>query len=159
MKRDDLLTYLPFNESAIKRYPALLSEIGFWSQKTRKFDLTCPVDWFDTVFNHKDSNGYFDAHTKSWIWAPSPCTAQIAVEQLCEAKHLFPATSHIFLCPAVMTAYWRKILGKIADTMFTIKAGTCLWPTDMFEPLTIAFIKLLLSTSAWKVNRLSSVVE
>ena len=159
MKGDDLLTYLPFNESAIKRYPALLAEIGFWSQKTRKFDLTCPVDWFDTVFNHKDSNGSFDAHTKFSVWAPSPCTAQVAVEQLCEAKHLFTATSHIFLCPAVMTAYWRKMLGKIADSMFTIKSGTCLWPTDMFEPLTIAFIKPLLSSRPFKVGRLPSVVE
>ena len=77
---------------------------------------------------------------------------------MCEAKHL-PATSHIFVCPAVMTAYWRKMLGKIADTMFTIKAGTSLWPSNMFEPLTIAFIKPLLSKSPWKVGRLPSVVE
>ena len=58
-----------------------------------------------------------------------------------------------------MTAYWRKMLGKIADSMFTIKAGTCLWPTDMFEPLTIAFIKPLIPSRPWKVGRLLSVVE
>ena len=41
------------------------------------------------------------------------------------------------------------MLGKIADTMFTIKAGTCLWPSNMFESLTIVFVKPLLS----KVSR------
>ena len=58
-----------------------------------------------------------------------------------------------------MTAYWRKTLGKIADTMFTVKAGSSIWPTDMLEPLTIAFVKPLLSQSPWKVGRLPSVAK
>ena len=78
---------------------------------------------------------------------------------MCEMKHIFLNSSHVFVCPAIMTAYWRKTLGKIADTMFTIKAGTFLWPSDMYEPLTIAFVKPFLSKSPWKVGRLQTVVE
>ena len=51
------------------------------------------------------------------------------------------------------------MLGKIADTMFTLKAGSYVWPSDMFEPLTIAFVKPLFPKSPWKVGRLSSVVK
>ena len=141
------LSYLPFNKSATERHPPLSSELKRWLSRVANFEFSSPEGWFDTVFNHKDSDGRFDAHTKSWIQTPSSCIAQVVVEQLCEAKHLFPTTSHIFVCPAVMIAYWRKILGKISDTMFTIKAGTCLWSTDMFEPLTISFLKPLLSKS------------
>jgi hypothetical protein len=34
------------------------------------------------------------------------------VEQLCEAQHIWPWCSHLFVCPAIMTAQWRKSWGK-----------------------------------------------
>ena len=74
--------------------------------------------WFDDVY--KDPVG-------RWVWAPPPCLAKIAVDELCEAKHTLPGSSHVFICPAVMTGYWRKTLGKIADTMFTLTAGLVVW--------------------------------
>ena len=157
MTGDRLLNYLPFNLSAIDRAPELKAVIKSWVVRPDEWEFITPEGWFDDVFNHIDKDGKFDAHTKAWIWAPPPVIAQTAVEQLCEAKHLFPASSHIFVCPAVMTAYWRKMLGKVSDSMFTIKAGSCFWKTEMHEPLTIAFVKPLLSVRPFKVGRLPSV--
>ena len=110
-------------------------------------------------FTHKNEKEVFDSHISSWIWSPPPCLANVAIEQLCEAKHIFPASSHVFVCTTLMTAYWRKTLGKIADTVFTVKPGSSIWPTEMLEPLTIAFVKPILSHSPWKVIRLPAVVK
>ena len=152
-----MLKYLPFNLSAFERSPELKWFVKSWVTNSDKWEFITTEGWFDDLFNHHDENGKFDAHSMAWIWAPPPVIAQAAVEQLCEAKHLFPASSHIFVCPAVMTAYWRKMLGKVSDTMFTVKAGSCFWKTEMYEPLTIAFIKPLLSVRPFKVGRLPSV--
>ena len=159
MKGDDLLKFLPFSKLALERFPPLQSVIKSWTEKFGDFEFTTPADWFDSVFNHKGLDGTLDADSKCWVWTPSPCSAQVAIEQMCKMKHIFPYSSHVFVCPAVMTAYWRKILGKISDTMFTIKAGSFIWPSDMYEPLTIAFVKPFLSKSLWKVGQLQSVVE
>ena len=37
-----------------------------------------------------------------------------------------------------------KILGKVADSMFSFKGGLSIWEREMFEPLTIVFVKPLL---------------
>jgi hypothetical protein len=83
--------------------------------------------------------------------------AKIAVEQLCEVKHVLSDSQHIFLCPALMTGYWRKKIGKLADTMFSLRAGCFVWPSDMFESLTVVFVKPFLSRPPWKVRHLPEV--
>ena len=162
MVGNNLLDLLPFNESALVRHPPLRNYITSWvknSLSSKNWRFLTVEGWFDDVFTHEDENKAFDAHVGSWIWSPPPCLANIALEQLCEAKHIFPASSHIFVCPALMTAYWRKTLGKIADTSFTVKPGSSIWPFEMLEPLTIAFVKPLLPHSPWKHSRLPIVAE
>ena len=148
MSGKDFLPYLPLNETAFDRDPKLKSRIQGWLV-TDDWKVATTADWFHGVF--QDPNG-------AWIWAPPPALAKVAVEQMCEAKHIFPNSKHVFVCPALMTGYWRKQLGKLADTSFTIKAtenGT--WEKDMFEPLTIAFVRPLLSSRPWKAGRLNRV--
>ena len=50
-------------------------------------------------------------------------------------------------------------MGKIADTMFTLKAGSVVWDSSMLEPLTIAFVAPLLSRAPWKAGRLPNMVR
>ena len=52
-----------------------------------------------------------------------------------------------------MTGVWRKQLGKIADTQFSLSQGSSHWPDVMFEPLTIALLKPLLCCRPWKAGR------
>jgi len=51
-----------------------------------------------------------------------------------------------------MTPKQRKRLGKLADVVFTIKAGAEPWPASCHEPLTIAFICPLLSSRPWQIK-------
>jgi hypothetical protein len=52
---------------------------------------------------------------------------------------------------------WRKTLGKIADTMFSVPAGSYLWPAGMHETLKIALLAPLLPSSPWSVQRSEQV--
>ena len=82
-----------------------------------------------------------------------PLLAKIAVKQMCEVKDVFQNSRHMFICPSIMTGVWRKQLGKIADTQFSLVQGSTHWPIIMFEPLTIALLKPLLCHSPWKAGK------
>ena len=136
MQGEKFLDFLPLNESALQRHPTLKRTIWTWISNPQRWHFLNTQDWFDIGYLH---------HKAKYVWAPPPCLAQIAVKQLCEVKHMFPDSSHIFLYPSMMTGYWRKKLGKLADSMFILKSGSDVWPKSMHKSLTIAFVKSLLS--------------
>jgi hypothetical protein len=106
-------------------------------------------DWVYQVFQEPEA---------SWVWAPPPALAKIiAVEQMCKVKHIFPNSKHFLLCPALWTGTWRKTLGKIADTIFSISPRSYLWPAEMFEPLTITFFSSPLLSSPYTIRRSDQV--
>ena len=140
------LKYLPLHENAIERWPDLKKEVFKWVPKVEgvEWKLATVKDWFHEIF--LDPEG-------SWIWAPPPVLAKIAVEQMCEVKHIFPKSKHLFMCPSIMTGIWRKQLVKAADCQFSLINGCKQWPVDMYEPLTIALLSPPLSQSPWKKGR------
>ena len=154
---EKFLKFLPLHLFAFERQPGLKGKLGqvkitsleekvrCWcpSRKGRAWKLARTEDWFYEVF--LDPEG-------SWIWCPPPALAKIAVEQMCEVKHVFPKSRHIFICPSLMTGVWRKQLGKIADTQFSLSQGSTHWPEEMFEPQTI-----LLPCRPWKASRTTFV--
>jgi hypothetical protein len=111
-------------------------------------DVLEPKGWFHKA--HKTGN---------WIWAPPPAAAEVAVEQLCESRHARPWNAHLFVCPALMTSYWRKMLSKVADCMLTIQPGFSHWPVNMHEPLVVAIICPIASTSPWVQRGTPRLVE
>ena len=154
MEGSNFLKLLPLNETALERQLNLRSKISGWVP-VGEWRFATTKDWFHEVF--KVPKGGF---TKGgWIWTPSPALAKVAVEQMCEVKHMHPSSKHIFICPSLMTGYWKRMLGKVADSMFTFKAGSSLWHADMHEPLTIAFVSPLLSRKPWKASRLPSMAK
>ena len=150
MAGEDFLKFLPLHESATERQSKLERRIRGWCPNTieRTWKVATTADWFHEVF--KDPKG-------AWIWCPPPCIAKVAVEQLCEVKHVFPDSQHLFVCPTLMTGVWRKQLMKLADAGVTMKAGNEIWPEDMLEPLTIALIAPILFTRPWKQGRTTRV--
>jgi len=152
MAGEKFLKCLPLHQSAFDRQtglekkPDLKEVVRGWcpSRKGKARKIATPGDCFYEVF--LDPEG-------SWIWCPPPVLAKIAVEQMCEVKHIFPQSRHIFICPSIMTGIWRKQLGKIADTQFSLLQESIHWLDNMFEPLTIALLKPLLSCSPWKAGR------
>jgi hypothetical protein len=53
------------------------------------------------------------------------------------------------MIPHLMTATWRKLLGKLCEHIFTVPLGTHLWPMDHHEPLVIGFYLPLSSHKPW----------
>jgi hypothetical protein len=148
MAGDHFLKHVPLNKTAFQRQ-ALLEEWICGALPGEHWKGLSTEDWFTTAL----TDGRF-------IWTPAPAIADVAVEKLCEARHIRPWCSHVFICPALMTASWRKQLGKVADVMFTIPAGTeSIWPSSMHEPLVVALICPLLSCRPWRVRGSRWMVE
>jgi len=150
MKGEDYLQYLPLHQSAFERLKGFQATVQGWCPngmtggKYTRWKIADPEDWFHEVF--KDPTG-------RWIWCPPPALAKVAVEQLCEVKHVFPESRHLFLCPAVMTGVWRKQLLKQEAVHISLSSGSKLWPAEMFEPLTIVLIAPSLRHRPWTVSR------
>jgi hypothetical protein len=102
------------------------------------------ADWFGVAFD--------DIHGK-YVWTPAPALADVALEQMCEAKHVHPHTTHVFLCPALMTAWWRKQLLKASDCCVSLSQGSVLWPARQHEPVVCALTCPLLLCRPWQVKR------
>jgi hypothetical protein len=147
MTGERFLSYVPINQTAFHRHGPLKE----WIMRTlpgQHWHELSVEEWFTTA----NTDGRF-------VWVPPPATADVAVEHLCEVRHTRPWCSHIFICPAIMTAYWRKTLGKVADAMFTLPVGSPIWPNNMHEPLVVALICPLLSSRPWRVRGSPWMVE
>jgi hypothetical protein len=115
-----------------------------------------PAEWIQLSPEGWFHDAYF---TGDYIWSPSPALAGMALEEMCDARHVRPwNNSHVFICPSLMTARWRKKLNKVADAIITIPVGSHLWPEEMFEPLTIPFVFPVVRDSPWILKH-SPVVQ
>jgi hypothetical protein len=140
MAGEHFLKFVPLNKTAFQRQP-LLEEWICGTLPGEQWQTLTTEDWFTTGL----TDGQF-------IWTPAPAIAEVAVEKLCEARHIRPWCSHVFICPAIMTAYWRKQLSKVADVIFTIPVGCSVWAENMHEPVVVALICPLLSCRPWRVR-------
>jgi hypothetical protein len=143
MVGDKYLSFLPLNETVLERAPEFREGFskGLLGQGWRWLDTE---GWFEAAF--EDDCGKF-------VWCPPPALADIALEQMCEVKHVHPNTTHVFLCPALMTADWRKQLLKAADCCVTLLQGAPLWVAKQHEPVVCALICPLLKHRPWQVKQ------
>ena len=141
----DMLTYVPLNETAFDRQ----TNLEDWLRSTL----------FGT-WTTLTASGWYDEGQQAgqFIWAPAPAAAEAALDQLCEAKHIRPEGSHIFVCPALLTPRWRRKLGKIADALFHVPVGSRVWSKNQHEPVLIGLMCPLLSSRPWQVRHCSSVL-
>jgi hypothetical protein len=139
MAGDDYLNFLPLNERANERHEDLM--IWLRHNLPGKGWITLSEEqWFTEALSNPNGR---------YIWVPPPSIADVAVEQLCEVRHIHPGSSHVLLCPTLMTVRWRKQLRKVSDLLFNIPAGSPIWPSAMFEPLTLALTSPLLCDRPW----------
>jgi hypothetical protein len=147
LRGEAMLAYVPLHLGAFERSVTIEQWMLSWFNGGDA-DVLEPKGWFHKA--HKTGN---------WIWAPPPAAAEVAVEQLCESRHARPWNAHLFVCPALMTSYWRKMLSKVADCMLTIQPGFSHWPVNMHEPLVVAIICPIASTSPWVQRGTPRLVE
>ena len=137
-----MLEFMPLHLNAVERHPELLEWVRSWCGDELIVPFS-PSEWFrrghDITGVSENCNGMaipkLATEAMVHLWAPAPAAADVAVEELRCARHKRQQSTHIFLCPRLMTYRWRQALHKVADVVLTIEARWDFWPESMFEPL------------------------
>jgi hypothetical protein len=136
-----MLSFVPLNLSALDRSEHLLPWIQSWSQDERSLEVLRPEDWYSS---HQSEGCY--------LWAPPPAAADAATELMAKSIHKRYDSTHIMVVPRLMTARWRKLLGKATDVLIVIPVGTPVWPASEHEPLILAISFPLISHRPWRLR-------
>jgi hypothetical protein len=141
MAGESMLSFVPLAQSADERSPDLLEWVRSWaeSHKSGPVKILTPTEWCDP---HPSGRTY--------VWVPPPAAAAAAMEWLAQSIHKRPDSVHIVLVPRLMTACWRKRLGKISDLLFTIPLTSKVWPKKNHEPLICSVCLPLSKESPWR---------
>jgi hypothetical protein len=138
----DFCSFVPLHLSTLERHgDSLRIWVESWFQLLSMMNWLEPKDWF-----HK---GHL---SDNCIWTPPPAAAEAALEQLGKSIHKRPQHTHLVLCPRLMTAHWRKVLGKICDLVFTIPLGVECWSLTQYEPLIAGLCFPLCRHPPWKLR-------
>jgi hypothetical protein len=136
------LKHIPLNKTVLERAPEFKKEFekGLPGKGWRWLDYE---DWFEGAFD--DDHGLY-------VWTPPPTLADVAMEQMCEVKHVHHHISHVFLCHALMTARWRKQMLKASDMCVSLLQGSPAWIAKQHEPVVCALIGPLRSCRLWRIK-------
>jgi hypothetical protein len=117
MRGDHILEYVQLHKSSLELEPNLKGWFkSHWDQARGLLKFMQPNDWF----KHGNPG-------RQMLWAPPPAAAEAASEQMARMIHKYPYTCHLFVCPRLMTARWRRRVGRLADFKFKIAAGCVVW--------------------------------
>ena len=148
MAGSDMLLYVPLNKTVEERQSGVVDWITKKATTLSFWKTLSAQDWFDTAFEEGN-----------FVWIPPPAIAEVAVDQLCEARHIRTHTAHVFICPALMLNRWRKKLGKVADFVFHIPVGCELWEMSQHKPLIVAFVCPFFCRKPWQVKRAQGLLD
>ena len=169
MRGESMLDFIPLHQSAIERHPPLLDWISSWSSKMgNEVEHLSPEGWFerghDIAGGRDNSDGIWMPRysTGTYVWAPPPGCARIVVEELRQARQKRQASTHVFVCPRLMSPEWMRHLYKSADLILKIPAGKLggdhVWPASMHETLIIAIYFPFLRRCPWELKKTGLMV-
>ena len=95
----------------------------------------------------------------SYIWAPPPACADVALEQLRVARIKRQSSIHVFVCPRLFSLAWLKQMIKACDFYFEGPVGTTFWPDSMHEPLTIGVCLPYFNSPPFEFRRTPKVLS
>jgi hypothetical protein len=109
---------------------------------------------------HSHDGGHYDTHgfwrvnicAGKFVWSPPPAAADVALEELCKALLKRRDSTHVLLCPRLLTPQWRRQLNKACDLVVFMNSGSEIWPSNMYEPLTIGFAFPFSSVRPWQLR-------
>ena len=139
-----MLKFCPWGLSALTRSTTLKE----WIIKLigPEIEILSPDDWFRRGHDHlpgaKDDQGFYRLKIKSgtFLWHPPPAAADVALEELRKARLKRRNSTHVLLIPKLVTTLWLRQLYKAADVVLTIPPNFDFWPSNMHEPLYLAFV-------------------
>jgi hypothetical protein len=121
--------------------PRLQEWFENWDKERGPLLIMSPDNWF----KHGKPG-------KQLLWAPAPATAKVASELMARMIHKYPNTCHLFVCPRLMTAKWRRRVGRLADFKLELGAGSNIWTKARHEPLLIYLCLPLSIHRPWKLK-------
>ena len=160
-----MLSFVPLNKSALEVQTNLEDWLKSWLPNHQDIELLSPSDWFvrghDVAGYELNSDGieipsYRDG---TFIWAPPPAAADVAIEQLRKARHKRQKSLHVFVCPRLMKPVWYKQACKTADILFEIKPTHLFWSAEQHEPLIILICFPFLRFDPWQLRNSSPLLE
>jgi hypothetical protein len=157
MNGESMFSFLPMHETPLERFPGLKG----WVKDVMGPDLVFldANGWFERGHDHVGEGAIdWDGHwrptirTSKYVWAPAPAAAWIALEELRKARIKRQHSTHMFICPRVMTPEWLKQLNKVSDVVITVPIGHPAWPKEMFEPLLIGLVFPFVRHKPWQLR-------
>ena len=151
--RYNFLAYLPLHKTVISRSPALLTWLQSWSPSHS--EVLSPEGWFG---KGHDIDGWKKDEANLWkpiissgccAWDPAPAVAYKAAEQIRISRHKRQSSTHVFICPRLLTSMWRGQLHKSADLVMEIPVCTSFWNKDKHEPLVLALYFPMFKFQPW----------
>ena len=142
MAGESMLSFVPLHMAVHERSPDPVAWFQSWCGETMSslpIRILSPNDW-PTVLGTRGT----------YLWAPPPAAADIAVEYMARAIHKRSNSTHVFLCPRLQTARWFRMLLKATDLVLRIPPGTPVWSLDQHEPLILAISFPLSRDKPWK---------
>ena len=165
MKGMDMMGFVPLNQSALEVQTNLSSWLESWLPSDNPVVFLTPADWFE---RGHDISGYVENcdHIKvpkfragTFVWAPPPAAADVAIYELRKARHKRQDSLHVFVCPRLMKPWWYKQVNKAADLLFEIKPNTLFWSEDRYEPLIICVCFPFLRFKPWQLRNTPTLLE
>jgi hypothetical protein len=145
MAGETMLSFIPLHLSVSDRSPACVDWISSWysdqSLVGPRFPLKVlsPDDWASVLCD-----------SATYVWLPPPAAADVAAHYLALAIHKRPTSTHLFLCPRLMTSRWLRLLRKATDMILTISPTVAFWDMHQHEPLILAVSLPLSRCNPWK---------
>ena len=137
LNKKTLKEYAPLNLNALERCDVLLSWVKSW---IGSHFLLSPKHWFVEAHDLRFTparNIYTESAT--YLWIPPPCITDVALEQLRYARLKRQLSTHVMVVPKLFFGLWRRQLFKCMDMILFLPPGFHCWPSNMHEPLILAF--------------------
>lgn len=159
MAGEAMSVHIPIYLSAVERAGSdLVPWIRSWAD-SNAHSLE-PLEWFQAGHDIEGWNAGLDGvdrptlchEGKTFIWAPPPFAAEVAMAEMRKARIKRQRSCHIFVCPRLCTTLWQKQLFKCADLVFELPVGSTVWPHSMHEPLLIGVLFPFLSVKPWQLR-------
>jgi hypothetical protein len=157
MNGESMMSFVPMHESALDRSPKLKD----WLKEFVSPDLEflSADGWFERGHNHfekgkvhKDGHWRATLRCGKFVWAPPPSAALVALEELRKARIKRQNSTHVFVCPRLMTPEWLRQLNKACDVVITVPLGHPAWPTNMYEPLFVGIVFPFIRHQPWQLR-------
>jgi hypothetical protein len=163
MQGEEMLTFVPIHLSALEREVNLkqwIIETLTSGPGKNEIIFLSYAGWFerghDVIGGSYNGDKVWEPRFKAgtYIWTPPPSAAQIAVEQLRQARLKRENSTHVMIVPKQMSPEWKRQLFRVSDLFVELPFDDVAWKKSKHhEPLIFAVVFPFLAHRPWQLKR------